>query len=181
VRTCDGFYFPISYATVPGKFAEDEHRCQSMCPATEVMLYTHRSPGEDVSRAVSTSGRSYSELPTAFSYRKQYNAACSCRAPGQSWADALRQGDDQTLERGDIVVTEERAKQLSQPRNPGAATSRSKNSNNGNANAATSGVNVAPMPPAAAATPAPAAEAKGDSDPGNRKVRSVGPTFYPVR
>ena len=191
VRTCDGFYFPISYATVPGKFAEDEHRCQSMCPAAEVMLYTHRNPGEDVSRAVSTSGRSYSELPTAFSYRKQYNAACSCRAPGQSWADALRQGDDQTLERGDIVVTEERAKQLSQPRsdaqgrpvsvdrNPGAATSRSRNSNNANA-AATAGVNAAPMPPAAAPAPS-AAEPKTDSDQSNRKVRSVGPTFYPVR
>jgi hypothetical protein len=159
------------------------------------MLYSHRNPGEDVSRAVSTSGRSYSELPTAFSYRKQYNAACSCRAPGQSWADALRQGDDQTLERGDIVVTEERAKQLSQPRSdaqgrpvspdrsPGAATSRSRNSNNGNANAtAAAGVNTAPLPPAAAAAPAPpAAEPKADSDPSNRKVRSVGPTFYPVR
>jgi hypothetical protein len=177
VRTCDGFYFPISYATVPSKFAEDEQRCQAMCPAAEVTLYTHRNPGEDVARAVSTSGRSYSELPTAFSYRKQYNAACSCRAPGQSWAEALRQGDDQTLERGDIVVSEERAKQLSQPRNPGAATSRSKNSNNVNANAATPGVSTAPLPPAAAATPAPAVE----GDPSNRKVRSVGPTFYQGR
>ena len=62
------------------------------------------------------SGRSYSDLPTAFSYRKHYNAACTCRAPGQSWADALQQGGDQTVERGDIVVTEERAKLLSQPR-----------------------------------------------------------------
>ena len=120
VRTCDGYYFPISYSTVPGKFADDEQLCRRLCPASEVTLYSHRNPGEDVARAVSTSGRSYSELPNAFSYRKQYNAACQCRAPGQSWADALRQGQglgpDQTVERGDIVVTEERAKQLSQPR-----------------------------------------------------------------
>jgi len=105
VRTCDGYYFPVSYSTVPGKFADDEQLCRRMCPATEVTLYSHRNPGEDVSRAVSMSGRVYSDLPTAFSYRKQYNAACSCRLPGQSWAEALRQGDDQTIERGDIVVT----------------------------------------------------------------------------
>src|SRR5207247_7083255 len=36
VRTCDGYYFPISYSTVPGKFADDEQLCRRMCPATEV-------------------------------------------------------------------------------------------------------------------------------------------------
>jgi hypothetical protein len=150
-----------------------------MCPATEVTLYSHRNPGEDVSRAVSMSGRVYSDLPAAFSYRKQYNAACSCRLPGQSWADALRQGDDQTVERGDIVVTEERAKQLSQPRfdaqgkpvNPGRQAPKG-----------TDAVNSAPLPPAAAEQgAAPPAEEKAEQPPGKRKVRAVGPTVYPVR
>jgi hypothetical protein len=59
VRTCDGFFFPISYSTVPGKFADDEKVCRSMCPASEVALYSHRNPGEDVSQAVSISGRNY--------------------------------------------------------------------------------------------------------------------------
>src|SRR5713101_4706949 len=77
VRTCDGYYFPISYSTVPGKFAEDEALCRRLCPATEVFLYSHRNPGEDVTRAVSLGGRAYSELPTAFSYRKQLNPACN--------------------------------------------------------------------------------------------------------
>jgi len=188
VRTCDGYYFPISYSTVPGKFADDEALCRRMCPATEVTLYSHRNPGEDVSRAVSMSGRVYSDLPTAFSYRKQYNAACSCRLPGQSWAEALRQGDDQTIERGDIVVTEERAKQLSQPRfdaqgkpvNLGANPARQ-------APKGADAVNSAPPPPASAEQgAAPAADDKveqapGDQAPGKRKVRSVGPTIYPVR
>src|SRR5271156_6400924 len=117
VRTCDGYYFPISYSTVPSKFADDERLCQRLCPASEAVLYSHRNPGEDVTRAVAASGRSYSELPTAFAYRKAFNNACSCRAPGQSWEDALKQLDDQTVERGDIVVqTEEQAKPLSQPR-----------------------------------------------------------------
>jgi Protein of unknown function (DUF2865) len=181
VRTCDGYYFPISYSTVPSKFAEDEQLCRRQCPAAEVALYSHRNPGEDVSRAVSTSGRLYTDLPTAFSYRKQVNAACNCRAPGQSWADALRQGNDDTIERGDIVVTEERAKQLSQPRfdaqgkpaNAGQASARGKG-----ADEASSG----PLPAAAAEQQPPApAEQKGEQEPGKRKVRAVGPTFYPVR
>jgi hypothetical protein len=193
VRSCDGFYFPISYSTVPNRFADDERLCQRLCPNAEVTLYTHRSPGEDVSRAVSASGRLYSELPNAFSYRKQYNAACSCRAPGQSWAEALRQGDDETLERGDIIVTEERARQLSQPRfdaqgkpvgleaNPSRTGSRPRNANaNVNANPAGAGVSAAPLPPAATAASSPA-EQKTESPPTNRKVRSVGPNFYPER
>jgi hypothetical protein len=179
VRTCDGFYFPISYSTVPGKFADDEQLCRRLCPATEVTLYSHRNPGEDVSRAVSSSGRLYTDLPSAFSYRKQYNAACSCRAPGQSWADALRQGGDQTVERGDIVVTEERAKQLSQPRfDPQGKPI--KPDPNRPAPRSTDAVGAAPLPSAGAET-APAAEEKPEEAPGKRKVRAVGPNAYPVR
>jgi hypothetical protein len=43
-------------------------------------------------------------------------------------------------------------------------------------------VNSAPLPPASAEQPAaPAAEEKVEPTPGKRKVRSVGPNFYPVR
>jgi hypothetical protein len=178
VRTCDGYYFPISYSTVPSKFADDEQLCRRMCPATEVTLYSHRNPGEDVAQAVSSSGRPYTALPTAFSYRKQYNPACSCRAPGQSWLDALRQGGDQTVERGDIVVTEERAKQLSQPRfdaqgkpvKPDPARP-----------APSDAASAAPAQAAAGAETAPAADDKPEDAPGKRKVRAVGPAFYPAR
>jgi hypothetical protein len=159
VRTCDGYYFPISFSTNQSRFRDDEQACHRMCPGAETVLYTHRNPGEDVKAAVSLDGRPYTALPTAFQYRTSYNSACSCRAPGQSWADALKSSSDSTVERGDIVVTEERAKQLALPANQ---QNRSKG---------------------AAATPAPGAAASADSpesDP-NRKVRSVGPNFYPVR
>jgi Protein of unknown function (DUF2865) len=180
VRTCDGYYFPISQSTVPNQFAHDERNCQRQCPATEAVLFTHR-PGEDVSRAVSVGGRLYSELPTAFAYRKRFDAACSCRQPGQSWADALRQADDLTIERGDIVVTEERARQLSLPRElqgkpaspgPGAGRPQPPRAN----------VNAAPIAPASpAATPAPPSGQPVEEDRSKRKVRSVGPEFYPAR
>jgi hypothetical protein len=177
VRTCDGYYFPISYSTVPSKFAEDEQLCRRLCPAADVGLYSHRNPGEDVSRAVSISGRPYTELPTAFSYRKQLNAACNCRLPGQSWAEALRQSSDQTVERGDIVVTEERAKQLSQPRfdaqGKPVTPARGK---------ATDNMSNAPLPAASAEQQPPVpAEEKVEQEPGKRKVRAVGPSFYPAR
>jgi Protein of unknown function (DUF2865) len=180
VRLCDGYYFPISYSATQGKFGDDEKACQRMCPAAETALYTHRNPGEDISQAVSTGGRQYSELPTAFAYRKQYNAACSCKATGQTWADALKHLDDQTVERGDIVVNEERAKLLSlppeqqkstrPPARPAAAPQRA--------------TPPAAAPAAATAQPAPPtqpADTAADTEPGRRTVRPVGPTFLPAR
>ena len=179
VRTCDGYFFPISYSTVPGKFADDEKVCRAMCPASEVALYSHRNPGEDISQAVSISGRNYSELPNAFAYRKAFNPSCSCKAAGETWADALKQLDDQTVERGDIVVNEERARQLSQPQvdaqgkpirptRPNAPTAKS---------ATTAPASKGASPAATTATE----EKSEDGDPAKRQVRSVGPTFYPVR
>ena len=81
VRTCDGYYFPISFSTVPGHFSADEQTCQSMCPGSDVALYTYRNPGEDPSQMVSLSGEPYTALPTAFRYRQEYDAACTCRGP----------------------------------------------------------------------------------------------------
>src|SRR5262245_29837409 len=59
VRTCDGFYFPVSYSAGQAKFRDDEQTCQRVCPAAEVMLFTYRNPGEDVAQAVSISGQPY--------------------------------------------------------------------------------------------------------------------------
>ena len=174
VRTCDGFYFPISYSTVQGKFAEDEKVCQAMCPAAEVMLFSHRNPGEDVAQAVSVSGRNYADLPNAFAYRKAFNPSCSCKGVGQTWADALKQLDDQTVERGDIVVNEERARALSQPQTDAQGRPMRPASKSTPAGAST----TPPVP--AASTPA-AEEKAPDGQPVKRQVRTVGPTFIPMR
>jgi hypothetical protein len=170
VRTCDGYYFPISYATVVSRFGEDERTCKRLCPAADVLLYTHRNPGEEIEQAVSISGRPYTELPTAFKYRQEYNSACSCRAAGQSWADALGVGRDATVQQGDIIVTEERAKQLAQPR------AASQPVRGGTAPATPAG----PGQPAAGDIGQPA-QSDQTVPAGERKVRTVGPQFYPVR
>jgi hypothetical protein len=176
VRTCDGYYFPISYSATQAKFIDDEKVCQRQCPAAEVSLYYHRNPGEDVNQAVSMSGQPYTALPTAFLYRKEYNPACSCRRPGESWAQALKNVDSRsTIESGDILVDDQRARQLSMPKTdaqgrPIKFDSRASKTD----------------PKAAAGAPAPAADTTSAAsapvkpDP-NRKVRSVGPTFLPER
>ena len=169
VRSCDGYYYPISFATTSERFRDDEQTCQRMCPAAEVSLYTYHNPGEEVAQAVSLSGRLYTELPTAFSYRKALNPECSCRKPGESWAQALKViGTDDTIVPGDVVVTEKNAKQLSQPRigadgKPIRLDPRAKV--------------TAPTP----ATPAPTVETPVETDPTKRSVRTVGPTFLPAR
>ena len=83
VRSCDGYYFPISFATTPDHFRDDEQTCQRMCPAAEVQLYTYHNPGEDVTQAVSLNGRLYTELPTAFQYRKALNSSLQLPPPGR--------------------------------------------------------------------------------------------------
>lgn len=172
VRSCDGYYFPISFATVPGRFADDERTCKSLCPAADATLFTYRNPGEDINQAVSINGQPYSSSPNAFRYRQSFDAACSCKAAGQSWADALKNIDDKAAaeQQGDIIVTEDRAKRMSQPQ-PGATK------------ASASRKGAAP----AAAPAAPAAAAPTDQPPadpattGSKQIRSVGPTFIPAR
>jgi hypothetical protein len=164
VRTCDGYYFPISFATTPDHFRDDEQSCQRMCPAAEVSLYTYHNPGEEVSQAVSLNGRLYTELPNAFHYRQALSPTCSCRRPGESWAEALKAvGGDDTIAPGDVVVTEQNSKRLSQPR------------------IGADGKPIKPPAKATATSPAAMVQAPGDPDPTKRTVRTVGPTFLPVR
>jgi hypothetical protein len=163
VRTCDGYYFPISFSAPQSRFADDERTCQRMCPAAQVSRYAYHNPGEDVAQAVSLDGRPYTELPTAFRYRQEFNPACSCRKAGQSWADAMKVGgDDYTVEQGDIVVTEDRAKKLSQPRDA-------------------QGRPVKPELRTGTAPGGTAEPAATVTEPPKGQVRTVGPTFYPVR
>lgn len=169
VRTCDGYYYPISFSTVPSRFAEDERTCQRTCPNAEVMLFTHRNPGEDVNQAVSISGRAYRDLPNAFHYRQAVDQACSCRRPGQSWAEAL--GRDVTVERGDIVVTDERAKALAQPKQEVPAKQSKQDARK----------KGAPEPPQPVPAAQPAAAPAPPEQPEKGTIRSVGPQFLPPR
>ena len=116
----------------------------------------------DVARYADSNGLDENlAFANAFRYRQQFDAACSCRKVGQSWADAMGALKDNTVERGDIVVTDEKSKALALPPKPAPAR----------------GQQAAPQAPAANA-PAAANTAPAAGSP----VRSVGPaTNYPTR
>ena len=170
VRTCDGAYFPVSFATYQARFQDDEKTCKALCPATEASLFSYRNPGEDINQAVSIGGQPYSALPNAFKFRTEFNPSCACKAAGQTWSDALKSVDDKAMveQQGDIIVTEESAKKMQQRAQPqpakGAAVKK------GAATTAT-----APAPAAPAAEPAPAATDE------KKSIRTVGPTFIPPK
>jgi len=79
VRTCDGFYFPISFSTLGSRFTEDESKCKSQC-AAPAELYVYKNPGEEVEQMVSVAGEPYNNLRNAWRHRKQYIKGCSCKA-----------------------------------------------------------------------------------------------------
>ncbi|MBZ9981092.1 DUF2865 domain-containing protein [Mesorhizobium sp. BR-1-1-8] len=84
VRTCDGYFFPMSNAASVGDFERDQKNCESSCPGTEIQVFYSRGMGDDSADMTSSvTGRPYSELPTAYLY-KQPNLsrppACGCNA-----------------------------------------------------------------------------------------------------
>jgi hypothetical protein len=164
VRTCDGAYFPVSFATVQARFPDDEKTCKALCPATEANLFTYRNPGEDINQAVSVSGQPYTALPNAFKFRSEFNPSCACKAAGQTWSEALKSVEDKAAaeQQGDIIVTEESAKKMQQRAQPVAKTSAARK---GAAPAATT-----------AAAPAPAADSTAATNE-KKPIRTVGPTF----
>ena len=166
VRTCDGAYFPISFATVPARFPDDEKTCKALCPAAEATLFAYRNPGEDMNQAVSINGQPYSALPNAFRFRTEFNPSCACKAAGQTWSDALKTIDDKAAaeQQGDIIVTEESAKKMARPPAPKAAPAKK-------------GATTATAPAAPAAEPPAAAQPMQPVPPGtSRSVRSARPS-----
>ncbi|HAO39966.1 MAG: DUF2865 domain-containing protein [Bradyrhizobiaceae bacterium] len=168
-RSCDGFYFPISFATVPSRFADDERTCKALCPAADATLFTYRNPGEDMNQAVSISGQPYSQSPNAFKYRQAFDKSCSCKAVGQTWSDALKNIDDKAAaaQQGDIIVTDESSKKMSQPQKAAPASAQKKSGT------VATPANAQPLPTGAPTETPPAS--------GDKPIRSVGPTFIPAR
>lgn len=79
VRLCDGYYFPVSFSTLPSHFEQDAAQCQSKC-AAPAALYYYQNPGATVDQSVAVgSNEPYTSLKTAFRYRKELVQGCSCK------------------------------------------------------------------------------------------------------
>jgi len=81
VRTCDGYYWPISFSTSSRFFERDTKICEASCPGQPVQLYVHRNPGEWSDDAVSLEGKPLAQMPNAFAYRAVFKRECGCGKP----------------------------------------------------------------------------------------------------
>lgn len=176
VRTCDGFFFPL--ANSPGGRESQADMCRALCPAAETEVFYMGGDG-NIENATRRGGGTYSGLANAGRYLRQFDAACSCRKPGQSWAQALADAEDMLeRRRGDVFVTEQRAEEMSRartnPRNRREAERLLQQQ-------ATAPVNAAPVTPAAEAAADAAAvralEAAGRSAPtAGTESSGIGPS-----
>lgn len=99
VRLCDGYYFPVSFSTLPSHFAQDADACASKC-AAPVELFYYRNPGGSVDQSVALGSQApYTNLKTAFRYRKEYVSGCSCKA-----AEYVPVGGDKKADAGGVGV-----------------------------------------------------------------------------
>ena len=78
VRLCDGFYWPVSYATSEERFERDASACANSCGG-QARLFVYRNPGSDIEDMQDLQGRPYRRLSTAFLYRTQYVSDCKCQ------------------------------------------------------------------------------------------------------
>ncbi|HET6322081.1 MAG TPA: DUF2865 domain-containing protein [Hyphomicrobium sp.] len=79
VRLCDGYYFPVSFSTLPSHFEQDAEACQSRC-AAPAELYYYQNPGSAMDQSIAfRTQEPYTSLKTAFRYRKELVKGCSCK------------------------------------------------------------------------------------------------------
>lgn len=112
VRTCDGFFFPLA-----NNAGNADEMCQALCPGTEATAFGMTNGGE-IQNAVSRStGQPYASLPNAGKYQRSFDATCTCKGQGQSWAQSLKEAEYLLDKRkGDVILSEQRAAELSRPK-----------------------------------------------------------------
>jgi hypothetical protein len=116
VKTCDGSFFPLS-APPGGRQGADE-MCQALCPGTETLAFAYPGGDDGLNRAVAvSSNRAYTSLQNAFKFRKAFDESCACKKPDESWALVLRKAESMLEQRkGDMIVTAQKAEELSRPK-----------------------------------------------------------------
>ncbi len=115
VRTCDGSFFSVTYFGPKSRADSLEQVCQAQCPNAEVKLYSFPLGGT-IDEAVSSTGEPYSDLPNAHKFEQSYDASCTCRGSGQTWAEALAAAEAKYGHNAhDILVTPEKSAEMSRP------------------------------------------------------------------
>jgi hypothetical protein len=98
VRLCDGQHFPLEARVMNATPVE---ACRSMCPASKTKVFY----GAEIEHSVAKDGARYTDLDTAFIYRKQLVANCTCNGKNALGLAPYDLPTDPTLRPGDIVAT----------------------------------------------------------------------------
>jgi hypothetical protein len=114
VRLCDGQHFPMERMAN----ATPVETCRAMCPASKTKVFS----GSDIGGAVARDGAHYADLDTAFIYRKQLVANCTCNGKDAFGLAPFDLSNDPTLRPGDIVSTKDGFKAYAGDRNGKAFT-----------------------------------------------------------
>jgi hypothetical protein len=78
MRTCDGYYFPISFSTSRSRFKIDEAVCQSMYGGAPSELFVHYN-GSPSDTAVSLKGEPMTESTNALAFRHFFAGSCQAQ------------------------------------------------------------------------------------------------------
>lgn len=163
VRTCDGYFFPMSNASSPGDFDRDQTNCETSCPGTDVQIYYHQTSGEESADMISlASGAPYSDLPTAYLYKQPGTprpASCGCSRPNNYESFAMTPPQSEAVQSEPVIPTP-----ADRP-DPGADPETLANSDGGLDSEMLRRLAVAPK-----------TKRTGEED---KKVRVVGPMFLP--
>ncbi len=170
VRTCDGYFFPMSNAASVSDFERDQKNCESSCPGTEMQVFYSRGMDDDsASMTSSVTGRPYSELPTAYLYKQSNMSrppACGCNA-AQNFQIIGGNPPYQQQARPETEAAPLVPVPVSKP-DPGADPETLANIEGGLDREAIKRLSVKPVTSPVSALP-----------PEQRKVRVVGPAFLP--
>ena len=99
VRLCDGLHFPMEQMAN----ATPLEICQTICPTSTTKVFF----GNDIGSAVAKDGTRYADLGTAFVYRKQLVANCTCNGKNALGLASFDVKNDPTLRPGDVVSTKD--------------------------------------------------------------------------
>jgi hypothetical protein len=99
VRLCDGQHFPMERMAN----ATPADTCKAICPNSVTKVYF----GSEITAAVAGDGARYADLKTAFLYRKQLIANCTCNGKDPFGLVSFDVKTDPTLRPGDIVSTKD--------------------------------------------------------------------------
>jgi hypothetical protein len=136
VRLCDGYFFPVSFATTPEHFTRDSAACSARC-GSPARLYVYPNPGGEPEQMIGLDGKPYSALKSAFLFRTNYDASCTCKpqpwsqealARHRAFADAKKKAGTRAVARtirSEPQLEERRAEATGDtpgvPRRPGGA------------------------------------------------------------